>query len=877
MRFGIMKRYAICIVASVIVSIGAVLGGSCGLAYAAIASDQLWVELPGGKEVYVQEVDENECLFLPSQVDTRKLSVVSSTGSLWLSDSQDGPLCPVVGSVDLAEFGLASADGRLISNESSIWVSTDGQSRQRIFLYQSQGIRSVFVNTQHDRSYVDSSPSHSAKDTGAFSVVNIDGSIAVDADMEFIRGRGNSTWIACDKKPYQVKLKKKADVLGTGEKSKTWLLLANAADPTLLRNTISFNLARYMGSLATPSCQPCDFYYNGEYRGSYLLTEKVKVEKYGVDISDLDDANESANEGSDAIENPWSYREHSLNDRGQEYSYVSGLNDPDNISGGYLIELDDKTASGELSMFNASSHSFIIHTPEIATNSEAKYISELFDIGFTAARNGGIDDASGKSVYDVFDIDSLIATGLTEDFIWDGDYLYSSSYFYTPQDDGKIYLGPIWDCDRTFGLRYANTCGVFAQTFLSGNSALLSELGQVEQTKLAPVVRQVLLGDASASTANGNLRSISYYAQEIAASQVMDQVLWGLAPLDDEWLAFDRVDGKSWEAYVSDLGSFAQQRIGYMDSFYAQSSWSYCTWVWDGVYGWTPYLDGTPCRNGWVDDKGTWYYMLDGRMQVGWCCVNGTWYYFDKSGAMCTGWLSDGGTWYYLRSSGAMVTGWVADGSSWYYMDGSGSMARGWRFIGSEWYYLGFSGAMSTGWNLVGGSWYLFSESGVMHSGWRFVGDSWYYLGQDGAMRTDWAYVDGSWYYLDGSGALVYGWRWVDGAWYYLTDTGAMAIGWQEDNGSWYYLSESGAMLTGWQFVGGAWYYLDPSSGAMRTGWSNVSGKWYMLSGSGAMQTGWIAYNGDWYWCASSGEMVTGLRSIGGQLYKFDASGRLVA
>lgn len=73
MRFGIMKRYAICIVASVIVSIGVVLGGSCGLAYAAVTSDQLWVELPGGKEVHVQEVDGGECLFLPSQVDTRKL------------------------------------------------------------------------------------------------------------------------------------------------------------------------------------------------------------------------------------------------------------------------------------------------------------------------------------------------------------------------------------------------------------------------------------------------------------------------------------------------------------------------------------------------------------------------------------------------------------------------------------------------------------------------------------------------------------------------------------------------------------------------------------------------------------------------------------
>ena len=42
-----------------------------------------------------------------------------------------------------------------------------------------------------------------------------------------------------------------------------------------------------------------------------------------------------------------------VNDRGEKFSYVEGLNNPGNITGGYLVELDDK-ASGELSTFYAA-------------------------------------------------------------------------------------------------------------------------------------------------------------------------------------------------------------------------------------------------------------------------------------------------------------------------------------------------------------------------------------------------------------------------------------------------------------------------------------------------------------------------------------------
>ena len=56
-----------------------------------------------------------------------------------------------------------------------------------------------------------------------------------DLALEFIRGRGNSTWGA-EKNPFKFKLEKSTDLLGMG-KNKHWVLLANHYDLSLLRNS----------------------------------------------------------------------------------------------------------------------------------------------------------------------------------------------------------------------------------------------------------------------------------------------------------------------------------------------------------------------------------------------------------------------------------------------------------------------------------------------------------------------------------------------------------------------------------------------------------------------------------------------------------------
>ena len=55
------------------------------------------------------------------------------------------------------------------------------------------------------------------------------GSTVNAGKLKQIKGRGNSTWKGA-KKPYQIKLDKKADLLSSGDaanSNKTWVLLAN--------------------------------------------------------------------------------------------------------------------------------------------------------------------------------------------------------------------------------------------------------------------------------------------------------------------------------------------------------------------------------------------------------------------------------------------------------------------------------------------------------------------------------------------------------------------------------------------------------------------------------------------------------------------------
>lgn len=99
-----------------------------------------------------------------------------------------------------------------------------------------------------------------------------------------IRGRGNATWKQ-EKKPYNVKLDKKASILGM-KSSKHWILLANAYyDRTQIHNSTAFEIARLTDFPWVQSGTHVELFLNGEYRGLYYLCEKIRSEKGKIELS----------------------------------------------------------------------------------------------------------------------------------------------------------------------------------------------------------------------------------------------------------------------------------------------------------------------------------------------------------------------------------------------------------------------------------------------------------------------------------------------------------------------------------------------------------------------------------------------------------------
>ncbi len=102
-----------------------------------------------------------------------------------------------------------------------------------------------------------------------------------------IKIRGNSSARFADKKPYKLKLQKKADLLFRENdsiyKDKEWIL--NVDETNLTNNMIGAEVSKLMNFAWIPSCIYVNVVINGIYRGIYYLSESVKRDsKCRIDV-----------------------------------------------------------------------------------------------------------------------------------------------------------------------------------------------------------------------------------------------------------------------------------------------------------------------------------------------------------------------------------------------------------------------------------------------------------------------------------------------------------------------------------------------------------------------------------------------------------------
>lgn len=409
--------------------------------------------------------------------------------------------------------------------------------------------------------------------SGQVCMLSPQGEVIYAGGLKQIKGRGNSTWTSYPKKPYQIKLSTSSDLMENGEAATTWILLANYCDESLLHNRFTFDLALDLGLEYSPHCRPIDLYYDGEYRGSYLLSEKTEVKTNRIEIEDLEKAIEKANPDiSDFDALPVVQGK---TPAGNPCQYVSGIVLPEDYSGGYLLEIDyEVRARDEASWFLSSLGRYmVVKSPEFLPKEAMDYISSYWEEFETALKSGGVNPETGKS-YDAYaDATSLAKIYLLEELSQDPDSFRSSCFFYKGAGGAAIHAGPVWDFDSCYGSddMSTGTTGILAgQTVLCRLLLTIpsfrDEVQRCWNEEMYPLLQAYLSGQ--------NARSISAYGSELAASQRMNAVLWPSS------------SPASYSAAVSDFQLFVSQRT---------------QWLQENMSSWTP-------EAAFIDvEKDSWY------------------------------------------------------------------------------------------------------------------------------------------------------------------------------------------------------------------------------------------------------------------------------
>lgn len=515
-----------------------------------------------GQRIALAEVDGAKYLFLPSSADLTKLSLtfVTEPTSDRISLSGNRGTVYWSSSVDLTAVADVDAAGY---REITASVGTGQTMTFRVM--QASPISTVYLtssNSAQGRDWVDRDKKNIT--TGSMSMVSADGGSIYSGELKQIKARGNSTFTYVDKKSYQIKLNTASDLLGNKEQVKTWVLLASYFDATQMHDKLMKDLATKLGLAYTASCNWVNLYYDGEYRGVYLLSEKNSVGAASVAITDMEEAYKA--------QNP-SYGDNmstglSQNAYGQQFQYTKGLQEPANITGGYLIELNyDKW--DEVSGFKTRQGvAFNVKSPEWCGEEAMRYISEYYqafeDAVYATDDAGaytGYNASTGKYFYDYVDMDSLVKVFLLQELALNCDGFISSVYFYKDAD-GKMFAGPIWDQDMTFGTGWSkyNDASIVDYHYLAKAliqiPAFKTAVVKYYSSTFAPAVREWL----------GNNGTIAHQYNLLKDSAAMNYTLWDYIRIGNPEVAGHIWQGASYQGVVDEMTTWIENRLANMDS-----------------------------------------------------------------------------------------------------------------------------------------------------------------------------------------------------------------------------------------------------------------------------------------------------------------------
>lgn len=319
-----------------------------------------------------------------------------------------------------------------------------------------------------------------------------------------VKGRGNSTW-GYPKKPYRLKLNKKAEICGLG-KAKNHVLLANHLDPTLMLNSVAFKIGRLLELPFTNHAIPVDVVLNGIYKGSYLLTEQIEVKENRVDL----DENNSV-----------------------------------------MWELDsywDDEPKFKSTAFNLP---VMVKDPDLTTE-QFEYWKKDFNAFTTQFAKEPLE---GNSYVDMIDIESVAKFLITFNLVHNMEINHPKSVFLHKERNGKYVMGPIWDFDWAYD--YEGTSNHFGRYNTPLFSSSMNGVGTaffqrfLQDSRVKTIYKRTWQ-DFKNNKLDALLQYVDDYAVMLKPSVERNSELWE--------------NTRSFDTKVKELKTWLRNRADYIDS-----------------------------------------------------------------------------------------------------------------------------------------------------------------------------------------------------------------------------------------------------------------------------------------------------------------------
>lgn len=323
---------------------------------------------------------------------------------------------------------------------------------------------------------------HADKDTkhkgNSIYISTLDGvyDLAVEDSVE-IKGRGNSTWGGYEKKPYQIKFDDKTSVLGMGE-AKKWILLANAGDDTMMRNQLVYRAAAQMDMPYVTQFEYVDLWIEGDYRGTFLLGEKVELGSSRLDLQQ--------DTGALFEQDIYFYED-------EDYWFRSDVLGTEFVLK-EIVEEEEETIAIVMEDFQNSLDALIRYVKGTAP-----------------------EDITLTQLASMMDVDSFVKYYLINEYVLNWEAMETSCYMYKDGADDVIHFGPIWDFDTCLGNNDVN----FDEMFFDDHEMFKLFLGipeVYEQTWKLYVKYQPVLDSMK--------DNVAVLREEIADSAAMNYIRW---------------------------------------------------------------------------------------------------------------------------------------------------------------------------------------------------------------------------------------------------------------------------------------------------------------------------------------------------------------